>query len=39
MPNLAISLHATTDEQRGELVPINRKYRWRTSSRRAGAFR
>ena len=26
MPNLAISLHATTDEQRGELVPINRKY-------------
>jgi 23S rRNA (adenine2503-C2)-methyltransferase len=26
MPNLAISLHATTDEQRSELVPINRKY-------------
>ena len=26
MPNLAISLHATTDEQRDELVPINRKY-------------
>ena len=26
MPNLAISLHAPTDEQRGELVPINRKY-------------
>ncbi len=26
MPNLAISLHATTDEQRGTLVPINRKY-------------
>lgn len=26
MPNLAISLHATTDDQRGSLVPINRKY-------------
>jgi 23S rRNA (adenine2503-C2)-methyltransferase len=26
MPNLAISLHAPTDEQRGRLVPINRKY-------------
>jgi 23S rRNA (adenine2503-C2)-methyltransferase len=26
MPNLAISLHATTDEQRGAIVPINRKY-------------
>jgi len=26
MPNLAISLHAPTDQQRGELVPINRKY-------------
>lgn len=26
MPNLAISLHATTDEQRSALVPINRKY-------------
>jgi 23S rRNA (adenine2503-C2)-methyltransferase len=26
MPNLAISLHAPTDEQRGDLVPINRKY-------------
>jgi 23S rRNA (adenine2503-C2)-methyltransferase len=26
MPNLAISLHAPTDEQRGALVPINRKY-------------
>jgi 23S rRNA (adenine2503-C2)-methyltransferase len=26
MPNLAISLHATTDEQRTELVPSNRKY-------------
>ena len=26
MPNLAISLHATTAEQRDRLVPINRKY-------------
>jgi 23S rRNA (adenine2503-C2)-methyltransferase len=26
MPNLAISLHATTDEQRTELVPPTRKY-------------
>jgi 23S rRNA (adenine2503-C2)-methyltransferase len=26
MPNLAISLHATTEEQRDHLVPINRKY-------------
>jgi 23S rRNA (adenine2503-C2)-methyltransferase len=26
MPNLAISLHATTAEQRDALVPINRKY-------------
>jgi 23S rRNA (adenine2503-C2)-methyltransferase len=26
MPNLAISLHATTDEQRSVLVPPNRKY-------------
>jgi 23S rRNA (adenine2503-C2)-methyltransferase len=26
MPNLAVSLHATTDEQRAELVPPNRKY-------------
>jgi 23S rRNA (adenine2503-C2)-methyltransferase len=26
MPNLAVSLHATTDEQRGRLVPVNRKY-------------
>jgi len=26
MPNLAISLHATTDEQRDTLVPLNRKY-------------
>src|SRR5262245_21903652 len=26
MPNLAISLHATTDDQRSELVPPNRKY-------------
>ena len=27
MPNLAISLHATTDEQRDALVPVNRKYK------------
>ena len=26
MPNLAISLHATTDEQRTKLVPPNKKY-------------
>jgi 23S rRNA (adenine2503-C2)-methyltransferase len=26
MPNLAISLHATTEDQRGSLVPINKKY-------------
>src|SRR5687768_6253293 len=26
MPNLAISLHATTDEQRSALVPPNKKY-------------
>jgi 23S rRNA (adenine2503-C2)-methyltransferase len=26
MPNLAVSLHATTDEGRSALVPINRKY-------------
>jgi len=26
MPNLAISLHATTEEQRSAIVPINRKY-------------
>jgi len=26
MPNLAISLHAPTDEQRAALVPLNRKY-------------
>jgi len=26
MPNLAVSLHATTDEQRSGLVPPNRKY-------------
>ena len=26
MPNLAISLHATTDETRSHLVPINRRY-------------
>ena len=27
MPNLAISLHSTTEDQRDLLVPINRKYR------------
>jgi 23S rRNA (adenine2503-C2)-methyltransferase len=26
MPNLAVSLHATTDEARSAIVPINRKY-------------
>jgi 23S rRNA (adenine2503-C2)-methyltransferase len=26
MPNLAVSLHATTEDQRDRLVPINRKY-------------
>jgi 23S rRNA (adenine2503-C2)-methyltransferase len=26
MPNLAVSLHAPTDAQRGDLVPLNRKY-------------
>ena len=26
MPNLAISLHSTTEDQRDSLVPINRKY-------------
>jgi 23S rRNA (adenine2503-C2)-methyltransferase len=26
MPNLAISLHASTDELRGALVPVNKKY-------------
>jgi 23S rRNA (adenine2503-C2)-methyltransferase len=26
MPNLAISLHATTDGQRSAIVPVNRKY-------------
>ena len=26
MPNLAISLHAPTDQLRGDLVPLNRKY-------------
>jgi 23S rRNA (adenine2503-C2)-methyltransferase len=26
MPNLAISLHATTDDDRTRLVPVNRKY-------------
>jgi 23S rRNA (adenine2503-C2)-methyltransferase len=26
MPNLAISLHSTTEDQRDRLVPVNRKY-------------
>jgi 23S rRNA (adenine2503-C2)-methyltransferase len=26
MPNLAISLHSTTEDQRDQLVPVNRKY-------------
>jgi 23S rRNA (adenine2503-C2)-methyltransferase len=26
MPNLAVSLHATTEEQRDRLVPVNRRY-------------
>ncbi|MEX2273878.1 MAG: 23S rRNA (adenine(2503)-C(2))-methyltransferase RlmN [Vicinamibacterales bacterium] len=30
MPNIAISLHATTDEARDRLVPINRKWKIRT---------
>jgi 23S rRNA (adenine2503-C2)-methyltransferase len=29
MPNIAISLHATTDEARDKLVPINRKWKIR----------
>ncbi len=29
MPNIAISLHATTDEARDQLVPINRKWKIR----------
>ena len=40
MPNLAVSLHATTDEQRDRLVPINRKYPLEaTHRRRAGDSR
>ena len=38
MPNLAISLHATTEAQRDLLVPINRKYGSRICSTPAGAF-
>ena len=30
MPNIAISLHATTDEARDKLVPINRKWKIKT---------
>ena len=38
MPNLAISLHATTEEQRDRLVPINRKYGLERSARRLPPF-
>ena len=38
MPNLAISLHATTDAQRDALVPINRKYDAGGADRRLQAF-
>ena len=34
MPNLAISLHATTEDQRDLLVPINRKYGLEGTARR-----
>ena len=37
MPNLAISLHATTEEQRTALVPPNAKYLARGDSRRVPA--
>ena len=40
MPNLAISLHATTEDQRDALVPVNRKYGLAGHPRRrAGNFR
>ena len=39
MPNLAISLHATTDESRSALVPINKRYDLARCSRPAGDFR
>ena len=39
MPNLAVSLHATTDEQRTTLVPPNKRIRWRRFSTPAGGFR
>ena len=38
MPNLAISLHAPTEEQRDLLVPINRKYGVDGTSRRVPAL-
>jgi 23S rRNA (adenine2503-C2)-methyltransferase len=38
MPNLAISLHATTEEQRDLLVPINRKYGSEGAARRVPAL-
>jgi 23S rRNA (adenine2503-C2)-methyltransferase len=39
MPNLAVSLHATTDEQRSMLVPPNANIRWRRFSTHAAASR
>ena len=38
MPNLAISLHATTEDQRDLLVPINRKYGLQGAARRVPAL-
>ncbi len=38
MPNLAISLHATTEEQRDALVPVNRKYGLADIIEAAGRF-
>ncbi|MEZ5287084.1 MAG: radical SAM protein [Vicinamibacterales bacterium] len=39
MPNLAISLHATSEDQRASLVPSTRRSRCRTSSTPAAASR
>ena len=38
MPNLAISLHATTEDQRNALVPVNRRYGLRDIINAAGKF-
>ena len=38
MPNLAISLHATTEDQRDRLVPVNRKYGLQDILDAAGKF-